>query len=89
LGGSVGYPIRQLFVLVEGAYFSTGLKVNIFTSELYPDHFPIFSIWRWRKASELPVVRYAYLCRRARPVSRRIAALDRQSVDSSGARPRL
>lgn len=73
------YPIRQLFILVEGellnsgikqgdstadrenypnlflgggfvfglgkgAFFSTGLKVNIFTSDLYPDHFPIFSI---------------------------------------------
>lgn len=73
------YPIRQLFVLVEGellnsgvkrgqlssdrenypnlflgggfvfglgkgAFFSAGIKVNVFTSDLYPDHFPIFTI---------------------------------------------
>lgn len=73
------YPIRQLFVLVEGellnsgvkqgefssdrknypnlflgggfvfglgkgAFFSTGLKVNVFTSDLYPDHFPVFTL---------------------------------------------
>jgi len=73
------YPIRQLFILVEGellnsgvkqgefsgdrknypnlflgggflfglgkgVFLSTGIKVNVFTSDLYPDHFPIFTL---------------------------------------------